>query len=390
MQQDDVIIIGAGPYGLSAAVHLRTIKGLNVRIFGEPMSFWERNMPIGMFLRSPWSATHIANPDGSLNLEAYVASEGNHLPTPIPLDRFIEYGKWFQRKAAPNLDTRKVRVIESASNGFRVTTEDGESLNARKVIVACGIAPFAWCPPGFDKLPASLVSHSCDQRDFSRFSGKRVFVVGAGQSSLESGALLHESKADVEIIVRNPMVRWIRWRGKFLRFGPLGHIFYSPRDVGPAGVSQLVARPDCLRLLPRNIQDWLGKRSIRPAGAVWLIDRLKDVPIRTDRQVKSAVPVGNQLRVTLSDNTDHVIDHLLFATGYRINIAKYPFLSPELLRQIDTVNGYPRLQRGLESSVTGLYFLGAPAAWSFGPVARFVSGTYYCVDALTRRIAEQQ
>ena len=66
----DVAIIGAGPYGLSASAHLRTIKGLDVHTFGEPMSFWERNMPVGMLLRSGWAATHIASPNESLTLES--------------------------------------------------------------------------------------------------------------------------------------------------------------------------------------------------------------------------------------------------------------------------------------------------------------------------------
>jgi hypothetical protein len=91
--------------------------------------------------------------------------------------------------------------------------------------------------------------------------------------------------------------------------------------------------------------------------------------------------------VTLTDGSERKVDHLLFATGYRIDIAKYSFLDPQLVNEIDRVNGYPQLKTGLESSVSGLHFLGAPAAWSFGPVARFVSGAYYCVQALTGRIA---
>ena len=73
----DVAIVGAGPYGLSTAAHLRKIPGLNTRVFGETMSFWERHMPAGMLLRSPWSASHIADPKDELTLDAYVAARGN-------------------------------------------------------------------------------------------------------------------------------------------------------------------------------------------------------------------------------------------------------------------------------------------------------------------------
>ena len=165
MQHHDVIIVGAGPYGLSAAVHLRTIPGLQVRAFGQPMSFWEGNMPAGMFLRSPWEATHIANPKGRLNLEAYVAARGNHLSKPIPLDRFIDYGRWFQEEGVPDLDPRKIQRIERGAKGFQLTAEDGEVMTSKRVVVATGIAPFARRPAECEGLPASLVSHSSDHTD---------------------------------------------------------------------------------------------------------------------------------------------------------------------------------------------------------------------------------
>src|SRR5882724_345614 len=353
--RSDVVIIGAGPYGLSAAAHLKALGGLTVRVFGETMEFWRQNMPAGMFLRSPWSATHIADPNGTLSLDAYTAARKKQLSTPIPLDDFIDYGDWFQGRAAPDLDRRKIRKVESEPKGFRLTTNDGEVVYSRRVVVATGIAPFAWRPPEFEGLPKSLVSHACDHSDLSRFRGKHVAVVGAGQTALEAAAILHESGADVEIVIRNPEIRWLKWRKTILRFGPIGKLLYSPRDVGPAGISQLVARPDIFRFFPRNLQDKIGRRAILPAGAVWLIDRLKNVNARTERIVQSAAPAGGQLKVSLDDGSELTVDHLLFATGYRIDITKYPFLSPSLVSQIDRTGGYPRLRPGLESSVHGLH-----------------------------------
>src|SRR5262249_30102773 len=124
--QFDIVVVGAGPYGLSAAAHLRTVTGLKTRVFGQPMSFWQNNMPAGMWLRSPWSATHIADPTNAFTLDAYVAARGNHLPTPIPLDRFIDYGRWFQQQVAPDLDPRKIGQIATAADGFQLTASDGE------------------------------------------------------------------------------------------------------------------------------------------------------------------------------------------------------------------------------------------------------------------------
>jgi FAD-dependent urate hydroxylase len=387
VQKVDVAIVGAGPYGLSAAAHLRTIPGLQVRVFGEAMSFWRRNMPARMLLRSPWDATHIADPNGKLKLEAYTAARGNHVPSPIPLERFVDYGLWFQQKVAPDLDRRKVTCITQESHGFRVGTEDGDLLRADRVVIAAGIAAFASRPPELKDLSPELASHSSDEGDLAGFNDKRVLVVGGGQSALEAAAILHESGADVEVVVRKPEVHWLGWKGRISKIKPLGRLLYSPRDVGPAGLSQLVARPDYFRMLPRSLQTWTDRRAIRPAGAGWLHPRVKRVPITVGVACKSAVPVARRLRVTTDDGVDRLVDHVVYATGFRIDIAKYAFLSPQLLTCIDRVGGYPRLSTGLESSVPGLHFLGAPGAWSFGPVLRFVSGTYYALDALKRKLA---
>ena len=387
----DVAIIGAGPYGLSAAAHLGTVKGLEVLVFGVPMSFWERNMPVGMFLRSNWTATQIADPNHSLTLEGYQAANGNHLSHPVPLDRFIQYGLWYQRQAVPNLDRRKVVRLKSDPKGFRVILESGEEVNSRRVVVATGIHSFAWRPPEFQGLPSTLASHTSEHCDLRRFAGKQVLVLGGGQSALESGALLQEGGAEVEIVARARRIHWLQgWTSKTLhhRLGKFtSRLLYAPTDVGPAGISQLMARPDLLRQLPRRVQDRLWKRSVRPAGARWLVDRLQNVPIRLGRSVVSVAPAGEQLKVRLDDGCERTVHHVLLGTGYRVDVSGYDFLAPELVQSMRRVNGYPCLKEGLETSVQGLHFLGAPAAWSFGPLMQFVSGTHYASRSLVRFIA---
>ncbi len=386
----DVAIIGAGPYGLSAAAHLRTVKGLELTVFGEPMSFWDRNMPAGMFLRSNWSATQIADPDGTLTLEAYQAACGTHFSAPVPLDQFIQYGLWYQRQTVPYLDRRKIERVESHPKGFQLSLQDGEAVISRRVIIAAGIGSFTRRPAEFQCLPPSLVSHSSEHRDFDKFAGKQVLVVGGGQSALESGALLHEGGTDVEVVARSHRIHWLQGTlsktlhhglGEFIR-----QLLYAPTDVGPAGLSQLMARPDLLRRLPRGLQDKLRIRSVRPAGARWLVERLRDVPIRLGVSVVSVVPVDERVKVWLSDGSERIVDHILLGTGYRVDISKYEFLAPDLVQSIRRFNGYPCLKEGLETSVEGLHILGAPAAWSFGPLMQFVSGARYASQALIRVI----
>src|SRR5919198_6298919 len=101
----DVAIVGAGPYGLSAAAHL---AGLDIRVFGRKMSFWREHMPRGMFLRSPRPASSLSSPTPSLRLEDYERELGTATPGPVPLETFVAYGDWFQGRSVPSIDTRQV------------------------------------------------------------------------------------------------------------------------------------------------------------------------------------------------------------------------------------------------------------------------------------------
>src|SRR5437764_12967710 len=171
MPDIDVAIVGAGPYGLSAAAHLRR-RGAEARVFGQPMSFWQ-TMPAGMLLRSNWTATCIAEYEGPLSLDSFCVATGARFDRPIPLDRFIEYGLWVQAQVVPDLDTRRVDMVDGSGGGFRLRLADGSELSARRVVVAAGIAPFPRRPAFASQLPAELASHTGDHRDFCRFSGQQ-------------------------------------------------------------------------------------------------------------------------------------------------------------------------------------------------------------------------
>lgn len=348
-------------------------------------------MPIGMLLRSNRTATQIADPQQILTLESFQVASGASFTFPVPLDHFVNYGLWYQRQAVPDLDRRKIERVEPDASSFRLTLEDGGVVKSSRVIVAVGIGSFAWRPMEFQGLPSSLVSHTSTHHDLTQFAGKQVLVVGSGQSALESGALLHEGGSNVEIIARGHQIHWLQGHlSRTLHHGmgkSIRRLLYAPTDVGPAGISQLMARPNLLRRLPQRFQDGLRKRSIRPAGARWLVKRLEDVPIRIGRSVVSVVPWGERVRIRLDDGSERTVDHILLGTGFRIDLSKYDFLSPKLLESIERFNGYPMLKEGLETSVPGLHILGAPAAWSFGPLMQFVAGTTYASRAITRVIS---
>lgn len=381
----NVTVIGAGPYGLSAAAYLLA-AGVEMRIFGEPMAFWEHQMPAGMCLRSNWGASHIADPRRELTLDAYCREKGNHMPRPIPLERFIAYGRWYQGEGVKNLENRQVQTVEIDPRGFKVVLADGEQFLSRRVVVATGIGAFAARPVEFDKIPSELASHSSEHSDLRKFAGRHVVVVGAGQSALESAALLKEAGIGVEVIAREKVLNWVGLHPRLHHLGIISRMLYSNRDVGPAGISRLVAMPHVFKNFPRSVQNRTAYRAIRPAGSSWLRPRLAGVPITLGRKIVSAVVAGSRLRLRLDDGQERLVDHVLLATGFRVDVSRNPFLSRSVLNCLETTNGYPILRRGLESSIPGLYFVGKSAAWSFGPLLGFVSGAEFASTELARSI----
>jgi cation diffusion facilitator CzcD-associated flavoprotein CzcO len=360
-----------------------------VRVFGEPMESWEKHMPVGMLLRSLWSASYIGDPDHALGLDAYEAELRLPHQARIPRERFVEYGRWFQRRAVPNLERRRVAHVERDASGFRLRLEDGEALRAKRVIVATGIVPFAWRPPALAALPSELVSHAADHGDLSVFVGRRVVVLGGGQSALESAALLAEAGADVEVLVRGA----VSWHTEPAKPAPPGSLrslrlyAYRKTALGGPRSSWVAAMPALCRLMTRERREHFTYRIAPPAGAVWLRPRLADVPITVGRTVDSASRRDGRIALHLSDGSTREANHVLVGTGYQIDLSRYRFLPPELLERVDTWKGSPLLSPGFESSVPGLHFVGATAALSFGPVMRFVCGTWAAARGVTRGIA---
>ena len=384
----EVAIIGAGPHGLSAAVHLRR-AGVAAHVFGVPMSFW-RGMPKGMRLRSNMSATNMIEPAGPFSLASYMAEIGERFGHPVSLSRFVDYGTWVQRTAVPDVDARMVTHVTRSGGGFALTLDDGAQVTARRVVVACGIAAFENMPGGFNHLPAELVSHTGHHDDLARFAGKRVAVVGAGQSAFESSVLMSERGADVEVIARGPEIVWLRSWSPIHFMGRLGRIVYAPTDVGPLWYSRLVATPTLFTRLPRDTQDKIAHRSIRPACSYFVKVRVDGMSLTTATEVTNAQVAREGLELTLSDGTTRHVDHLMFGTGYKVDVMRYPFLAETLVADIQRVGGYPTLRRGFESRVPGLHFLGAPAARSFGPIMRFVSGSWYGGTRLAQAVARER
>ena len=391
----EVVVIGAGPYGLSSAAHL-VGSGLQPYVFGETMSFWKQNMPGKMLLRSKGEASNISAPQKHLSIEAYEKAIGRKLADPLPIEDFIAYGEWFQKQVVPNLDTRRVENLSHDGRVFKIALADGDQVQAKSVVLALGIGFFLYRPDQFADIPRELAPHSSDLPDLSRFQGKRVAVIGKGQSALEYAAILHESGAEVELITRAPELafRPFAWRKNLFRKltpWPLRAFSYRvlpPTDLGDIKTARKMADPELFRKQTPEVQEKLLKDCARPVGAYWLPLRLKDVTVKTNASVLRAQVSGGGVKLDLSNGTSSQVDIVLLATGYKIDISKYPILDNSLKQQIQrTSDGYPVLDTGLQTSVKGLYMAGVVGERTLGPTLRFVTGTSNAGPRLAAAIA---
>lgn len=388
-----VAVIGAGPYGLSVAAHLRA-TGLNVRAFGDPMHSWRETMPTGMLLKSTPDASNISAPTAGYGLDDYCRGNGERAPRGhdrVSGELFVRYGQWFQQQAVPFLEQERVlSVRQSRDHGFRLELATGETFDAAAVVVASGLTGFAHLPGllhtvlGSDgPSPDGPVSHTSQHKDMAAMAGRSVLVVGAGQSALEGAALLHEAGADVELVARTPKVRF----GAAPADGPR----WQPESpMGPAWSLYAMARyPQSFRSLPDRLRLLLVKEVLGPSGAWWLRARADGVfPVHTGQKLRGVRLEGDKAVLITEDGRtqttrEFTADHVLAATGYRVDLAALPFLNAGLLDRIGRIGGFPELGAGMNSSVPGLWFTGLPAAASFGPFMRFVCGT----DFASTRIA---
>ncbi|MDH6109689.1 cation diffusion facilitator CzcD-associated flavoprotein CzcO [Kitasatospora sp. MAP12-15] len=399
-----VTVVGAGPYGLATAAHLRARK-VPLRVFGEPMDSWVARMPVGMFLKSTPRASSIAAPGPYGRLQDFRAEEGRPSGEdqhPVPIDEFIRYGQWFQQNQVPELERETVQRISYRQSGFTITLGSGETFGSRRVVLATGLGPYPYLPPVLEPLLADgRVSHSAHHPDLRVFAGRRVAVVGAGQSALESAALLHEAGAQPTLVART----------RRLLFGeppptdsptdrPLPVRLVKPASpLGPGwSLVAFAHAPHAYRYLPQETRARLLHSVLGPSGAWWLRDRVDGRFAQlTGRSLQRAVADGSgsgsgdsSVRLELRGAAGHEevleVDHVLAATGYRVDVDRLELLDPALRRALTCTRGAPLLSAEFESSVPGLYFTGLSAAATFGPVLRFVCGTGFAARRISAAV----
>jgi cation diffusion facilitator CzcD-associated flavoprotein CzcO len=384
-----VAIIGAGPYGLSIAAHLRA-RGIEFRIFGKPMDSWRTRMPAGMFLKSEGFASNLHDPQGRFTLERFCTKSDlpyQAIAQPVPLETFTSYGLAFQREFVPNVEDRTVVELHRSPDGFALKLDNGETVAAGRVIVAVGITHFAHLPASLAHLPSDAVSHSSDHRDFTRFKNNDVTVIGGGASALDVVASLYDVDAEVRLIARRsslvfnvpaPRPWWQQW--------------YPISGLGGGWRNQFYEHaPAVFRQLPSGLRRWIVGSALGPAGGAPVKGRVERVPVLLGHSLRCAGFRDGRvhLRLLCSDGEERTLqtDHVIAGTGYRADIRRLPFLSKEIRRQLRSAAFTPILSAEFQSSVPGLYFVGLPAANTFGPSMRFLLGAKYTARHLARHFS---
>ena len=358
-----LLVIGAGPYALSAAALARE-RGIETVMVGRPMGFWRERMPEGMLLRSgpDWHLDAAAE----ATFEAYIEAQGLQARDldPIPLRLFLDYADWFvARKGLPVRDERVAALIRS--NGrFEATLESGERITADAVVAAPGVAHYANAPAWAAVLGPEQCVHTCEAVSFERFAGGRVLIVGGRQSAYEWAALIGEhGAASIDVVHRHELPRFER-------------VSWGFADVH---VERTVAVDGYWRNLPQGEQDAIA-RQFWEVGRLtleyWLTPRLEASAV-TRRPGVEVTDVAEDrdgaLRVTLSDATRLSVDAVVLACGYRADLARVPYLSG-VINDVALVDGFPALDEHFQTTVAGLYVTGFSATRDFGPFFGFVKG----------------
>ncbi|WP_248924296.1 NAD(P)-binding domain-containing protein [Paenibacillus hamazuiensis] len=353
----DLLIVGAGPYGISLAAHAAA-SGLSYALLGYPMHFWQHQMPQNMFIRTQPEVIALSDERDVFTLQRFSRETRTEITVPLPRPVFVDYAFWFAAKTGVEFTPELVVRLSAVSGGFQALTESGRAVRARHAVVATGLQHYAYIPDALAGIPGDLVSHTFRYTDFSPFAGRKVAVLGSGQSAWEAAALLHMCGSDVELIYRREAPNYSPGNGSGIELVQLAEAFYD---------------------LP--LEDKLEKWASRSASIAAFLRPYVDgkVPETAQVTVEQAEPTcGGKLRLLLSNGAERELDHLIAATGYRIDLSRVPFLDRELLdaveRETHGGSGFPRLNAHFESSVPGLYFAGPLASHSHGPAFRFIAG----------------
>ena len=276
--------------------------------------------PPSLLKSYPW-ASCLSDPGSEFSVKSFC--DRTHLALPRRDDAAAARPVHRIRRSLPGA------LRACGGSGFRAVFADGETVQARRVVVAVGLHPFKRLPREAKRLPSRLCSHSGEYGSLASLD-----VIGTSAKFPELINLLSE---DVRVRLANTKA-----------LGPLGGAFVKEQVVG-------------------QVPLWLGRSICHVESA--------------RNKVLLDLRAAGGGRQTLQG------DHVIFATGYKVDVSRLDFLSPGIVQRLRLVEPGAAALRRYETSVRGLHFIGPAAANSFGPVSRFVYGTHHPARHLAHHLA---
>ncbi len=373
------------------------------------MQSWATQMPVGMKLKSDGFASSLSSGSVPFTLEDFCRLTGrpyHATQLPVAVEDFVAYGQEFARRFVPNLEELNVASVDREGVAFRLTLESGETLLARHVILATGVSLFQYIPSELAHLPSDLVTHSTAHRTFDEFANRDVTVLGRGASSLNAAVLLHEAGARVTLLTRKSKIHVHQHTNSTERslYQRLRH------PMSPLGLSMrswlASTTPGSFHALPAYLRRLITYKHLGPSGGSalqgrfenkfpqllgWSIASAELIAPASTSTISLLNPADRRIKLTLTnpelETRELITSHLIAGTGFRIDLARYRFLSATLRALVARdANGAPNLGRHFQTSVKGLYMVGPVAAPSFGPLLRFAAGAEYASIRVTEHL----
>jgi len=362
-KQIPLLIIGAGPFGLAMSAHAKHLE-IDHIIVGKPMEFWKMNMPDGMFLRS--ACDWHFDPENEHTINKFLELQGLEYTDvePISKDSYLSYAQWFIEQKQIDVLPTYVRKLDQVPEGFSALLNDGTTINAKFVVVATGFKYFKFIPEQLIKdLPKESYTHSCDFVDMNSMKDKRVLILGGRQSAFEWAALLQEAGAKAV---------HLSYRHDTPQFTESDWSWVNPI------VDHIADEPSWFRELSLQEQENISKKMWsegRLKLEPWLARRIKKDSIKLLRGTKllSCVKIENgELKIMFDKAPNLTADHIILATGFKVNISNVPFFAEgNILSRLAINNDFPVIDEHFQTNLPGLFITSMAAGQDFGPFFGF-------------------
>lgn len=339
MAELPVLIVGAGPAGLAATRELRTRR--------IPVRLIERGACAGYSWTQLYDSLRLHTGKHLSGLPGL--RFGRDAPLFPTRDDFVAYLERYVRHFALDVETGTEARHAGRDGHWHVTT-GSETIDARALVIATGIiaAPFEPAIAGRETF-AGRVLHSVAYRRPDPFLGRRVLVVGVGNSGGEIGSELARAGVDATIAVRSganvvPLT---------IAGIPIQYLSVYVRKLPRSAQERIVALVGRISEKRRG-PPVLPRTALSPLDAIPLIGFHLVDEIRAGRiTVRPGIERFTRTGVRFADGREEDFDDVILATGFR------PALGPiEHLVRRDARGFALRTDRVRSADLPDLFFVG--------------------------------